>query len=69
MLRYVKFSWDQMKRKYERKLKKLNDFISILNLIKFVLTILLKKKIKSKIKVYHLSKVPELEYTKIDFIC
>lgn len=49
--------------------KKLNDFISILNLIKFVLTILLKKKIKSKIKVYHLSKVPELEYTKIDFIC
>lgn len=33
-----------MKRKYERKLKKLNDFISILNLIKFVLTILLKKK-------------------------
>lgn len=59
-----------MKRKYERKLKKLNDFISIfINLIKFVLTILLKKKIKSKIKVYHLSKVPELEYTKIDFIC
>lgn len=59
-----------MKRKYERKLKKLNDFISILNLIKFVLTIFtLKKDIKSKIKVYHLSKVPELEYTKIDFIC
>lgn len=58
-----------MKRKYERKLKKLNDFIFILNLIKFVFIILFKKKIKFKIKVYYLLKVLELEYIKIDFIC
>lgn len=58
-----------MKRKYERKQKKLNDFIFILNLIKFVFIILFKKKIKFKIKVYYLLKVLELEYIKIDFIC
>lgn len=39
-----------MKRKYERKLKKLNDFIFILNLIKFVFIILFKKRLNLKLK-------------------